>query len=111
MGRNYSRPSIESEGMMVRKMRVFLAMDDEALMAYRDREFGYTCFSHLLLTARQLVNDGEIPSMPIDSQTMGVACDIAMLEKLVKHSQEKRKNAKRRKNAMIREMILANAVA
>ena len=96
---------------MSRMMNVFLAMDDEALRAYRDREFGYTCFQHLLLTARQLVNDGEIPSRPINKKTMGVACDIVLLERLVKHSQEKRKNAKRRNNAMVREMILTNAMA
>ena len=96
--------------MAERRMRVFLAMDKEAWQAFKERRFGTAWFPGLLTSAQRLVNEGEIPSSPINRKTMGVKCDVALLERLIEDSQVRQRAGRAKKNASTREMILAGAV-
>ena len=96
--------------MAERRMRVFLAMDKEAWQAFKERRFGTVWFPGLLMTAQRLVNEGEIPSTPINRKTMGVKCDVALLSRLIEDSQSRQIAGRARKNTRVREMILAGTI-
>ncbi len=107
----YKECPMAKKPCFIGKKRIFLAMDDEARDAFRRRIFGTVWVPAMLATAARLVKNGEIPTVPINSKTVGVACDINLLLDLVETTRARKHQRKPLDPEATRQMVLAQTQA